>query len=183
MLQYTWGITGYIEEPILGRLPVKTSPSGGARHPGEVYVLVRRVRGVSPGLYHYAPDRHRLIRLAGKADKRIATAYCAGQSWFGDAAALFLMTAVFAREMWKYPVPRAYRVLTADAGHLCQTFCLVATWLGLAPFCTMAFNDSLIERDLGIDGIGESMLYLAGVGKPAPGGTAPIDFIRRFASA
>jgi hypothetical protein len=53
-----------------------------------------------------------------------------------------------------------------DAGHLCQTFCLVATWLGLAPFCTAALKDTLIEKDLGIDGICESVLYVAGVGLP-----------------
>ena len=33
---------------------------------------------------------------------------------------------------------------------------------------SMAFADSLIERDLGIDGVKESMLYVAGVGaRPA----------------
>ena len=80
---------------------------------------------------------------------------------------MFLITAVFPRSMWKYRFPRAYRVVLADAGHLCQTFCLVATYLRLAPFCTMALKDSLIERDLGIDGINESILYVAGVGLPA----------------
>jgi len=78
------------------------------------------------------------------------------------------MTAVFKRTMWKYGKARAYRVVLLDAGHLCQTFCLTATWLGLAPFCTAAFNDSAIERVLKIDGVEESMLYVAGVGaKPA----------------
>jgi SagB-type dehydrogenase family enzyme len=76
------------------------------------------------------------------------------------------MTAVFERTMWKYPKGRAYRVVLLDAGHLCQTFCLVATWLGLAPFCTAALSDKLIEKDLQIDGINESVLYVAGVGYP-----------------
>ena len=76
------------------------------------------------------------------------------------------MTAVFERSMWKYHMGRAYRVVTLDAGHLCQTLCLVATWLGLAPFCTAALKDTLIEQDLGIDGIRESVLYVAGVGLP-----------------
>jgi hypothetical protein len=40
----------------------------------------------------------------------------------------------------------------------------VATWLGLAPFCSMALADSRIERDLKIDGVSESVLYAAGVG-------------------
>jgi SagB-type dehydrogenase family enzyme len=76
------------------------------------------------------------------------------------------MTAVFQRSMWKYRHARAYRVVLLDAGHLCQTFCLVATWLGLAPFCTAALKDTLIESHLGIDGISESVLYAAGVGRP-----------------
>ena len=62
--------------------------------------------------------------------------------------------------------PRAYRIVLTDAGHICQTFCLVATWLGLAPFCTMALADSRIEAALRIDGVGESVLYAAGVGTP-----------------
>ena len=77
------------------------------------------------------------------------------------------MTAVFARAMWKYPHPRAYRVVLLDAGHLGQTFCLTATRLGLAPFSTAALADTLIERDLGIDGISESVIYVTGVGEPA----------------
>jgi SagB-type dehydrogenase family enzyme len=77
------------------------------------------------------------------------------------------MTAVFSRVMWKYRQPRAYRVVLLDAGHLCQTFCLVATWLGLAPFCTAALKDTLIEQNLRLDGISESVLYIAGVGLPS----------------
>jgi nitroreductase len=74
------------------------------------------------------------------------------------------MTAVFDRVQWRYPYARAYRAVLAESGHLCQTFCLVATWLGLAPFCTMALADSRIERDLKIDGVSESVIYAAGVG-------------------
>jgi hypothetical protein len=68
----------------------------------------------------------------------------------------------------------------AEAGHLAQTFCLVATWLGLAPFCTMALADTRIERDLGIDGVSESVLYAAGVGgRPAGLDWAPWPRRRR----
>jgi SagB-type dehydrogenase family enzyme len=143
---------------------LKTSPSGGARHPIEVYVLAVRVKGLPRGLYHYAADTHRLALLRRGATRRQILQYLPTQSWFGGAAALMLMTAVFPRTQWKYTFPRAYRVVLAEAGHLCQTFCLTATWLGLAPFCTMALADSRIERDLGIDGVTESVLYAAGVG-------------------
>jgi SagB-type dehydrogenase family enzyme len=166
LLFYTWGVTGYIPTTLLGPLPRKTSPSGGARHPGEVYLVALRVSGLAPGLYHYDLRRHRLERLRKGEMRSKAFQYCAGQSHARNAAALFIMTAVLPRVMWKYPFARAYRVVLLDAGHLCQTFCLTATWLGLAPFCTAALKDSLIERDLGIDGVSEVALYVAGVGMP-----------------
>jgi SagB-type dehydrogenase family enzyme len=167
LLSLVWGVSGYLYSPRFGKLLRKTSPSGGARHPGEVYLMALRVEGLRPGLYHYHPAYHRLELIRANATPKKAWLYCAGQHFTKNAGALFLMTAIFPRTMWKYPVARAYRVVLLDAGHLCQTFCLVATWLGLAPFCTAALKDTLIERDLGIDGVRESVLYVAGVGVPA----------------
>jgi len=164
LLHYTWGVTGRIDAPPFGRLFHKTSPSGGARHPGEVYLLAMRVGGLAQGLYHYDGLHHRLERLRSAPAVKKAVTYAAGQEFVGDASALFIMTAVFPRVLWKYRFARTYRVVLLETGHLCQTFCLVATWLGLAPFCTAAFEDTLIEKELGIDGIRESALYLAGVG-------------------
>ena len=164
LLQTTWGVQGYLPTNVFGRLPYKTSPSGGARHPGEVYLMALRVDGLERGMYHYQARDHRLARLPAKVSPRMASAYCADQPYFAGAAALFIMTAVFARTMWKYGRARAYRVVLLETGHLCQTFCLTATRLGLAPFSTAALKDSLIEKDLGIDGISESVLYVAGVG-------------------
>jgi SagB-type dehydrogenase family enzyme len=170
LLGLTWRIQGWMHLRQRGRLPMKTSPSGGSLHPIELYVLARRVEGVAPGLYHYAADRHRLELLKRGATRAQIVRYLPMQTWFGTASALMLMTAVFPRTQWKYGFPRAYRVVLAEAGHLCQTFCLTATWLGLAPFCTMALADSRIERDLGIDGVTESILYAAGVGvRPSNG--------------
>lgn len=166
LLFLTWSAIGYLQVPVFGRLLHKTSPSGGARHPGEVYVMALRVKGLQQGIYYYHPGRHNLTMISNKATPFQACRYCAHQHYVKEAAALFIMTAVFPRTMWKYQHPRAYRVVLLDAGHLCQTFCLVATWLGLAPFCTAALQDTLIEKDLGIDGISESVLYVAGVGLP-----------------
>ncbi len=163
LLQLTWGVQRWIEVPRLGRFALKTSPSGGARHSIEVYVLARKVAGLRRGLYHYNPDTHRLAAVSQPRGLRVSD-YLPGQPWYDDAGAVLLMTAVFERVQWRYPYARAYRAVLAEAGHLCQTFCLVATWLGLAPFCTMALADSRIEKDLNIDGVSESVLYAAGVG-------------------
>jgi SagB-type dehydrogenase family enzyme len=165
LLGLVWGVREWVAVPPLGRFALKTSPSGGALHPIEAYLVARDVEGISPGIYHYDASRHRLELLRRGITRDQMSDYVMGQRWFSDAAAFVLMTAVFSRTQWKYRYPRAYRVVLAETGHLCQTFCLVATWLGLAPFCTMAIADSKIDQDLGIDGVTEGVLYVAGVGK------------------
>ncbi len=167
LLGWTWGVRGYLHSPLFGRLFHKTSPSAGARHPGEVYLVALRVEGLAPGVYHYDPVRHRLARLARGDFSRQVVAWCAGQRWVGEAAAVFVLTAVFPRVAWKYRHPRAYRVVLLDCGHLAQTFCLVAAWLGLGAFTTAALADTAIERALGVDGVAESVLYVLAAGVAA----------------
>jgi SagB-type dehydrogenase family enzyme len=152
------------------RVMFRTFPSGGGCHPIEAYVLALRVKDVAPGLYHYDARSRRLHLIRRGATADLASAYVADQRWYGGAAALVLMTAVMPRVWWRYPSSRSYRAVLLEAGHACQTFCLVATWLRLAPFCTMALDEERIERDLGIDGTREILLYAAGVGtRPADG--------------
>jgi len=177
LLGLTWGVQAWMVVEGWGRMALKTAPSGGARHSIEAYVLVRRVDGLAPGLYHYQPASHELHQVraqTARASRAAIGAYLPRQTFYGNASALMLMSAVFARAQWRYAFARAYRTVLAEAGHHAQTFCLIATWLGLAPFCTMALADSRIEADLGIDGVGESVLYATGVGpRPADTSWAP----------
>lgn len=147
------------------RLALKTSPSGGARHPIECYVAVRHVHGIRPGIYHYAADVHALERVGReRVSAKMLRRYVPRSGHFAKASAMVFFTAVFERQLWRYPYARAYRAALVEAGHVCQTFCLTATWLGLAPFSVMGLADSQIEKDLGIDGVSEAVLYAAGVG-------------------
>ncbi len=164
LLGLTGGIQQWVSLRGQGDLALKTSPSGGARHPIELYVCARRVDGLPSGLYHYDGSRHRLNLLTRHSRRVRVQRYLPTQFWYEEAAVLVFFTAVTARYLWKYTYARAYRALLIEAGHQCQTFCLVATSLGLAPFCSMALADSCIEQDLGLDGVSESVLYAAGVG-------------------
>ncbi len=169
LLRFTSGVQHWLDIPRLGRAALKTSPSGGARHPTEVYVLALNIEGLPRGIYHYNSVAHHLERLRRGATRSEVTRLLPGQWWYESAAALFLFTAVFPRTQWKYHASRAYRAVLIEAGHVCQTFLLTATWLGLAPFCSMALADSYAEKMLGVDGITESILYVAGVGIRPPG--------------
>jgi SagB-type dehydrogenase family enzyme len=170
LLGLTWGIQQWVDLAGYGRTPLTTSPSPGARHSVEAYVLVRRIQGVPHGLYHYDADEHALVRVTCGAPKRPSD-YLPTQTWYNGASALVFMASVFARAQWRYSDSRTYRSLLAEVGHQGQTFCLIATALGLAPFCSMALADSKIERDLGIDGISEAVMYSVGVGTRPRGAT------------
>jgi SagB-type dehydrogenase family enzyme len=170
----TWGRTGWLDAGAIGRLPTKTSPSAGALHPIECYVLTWNVRNLPAGLYHFdvGSDELRRLRLGDFRAEAVRSA--SGQSFVGRAAFLCVMTAMFERTLWKYEVESAYRVLWLDAGHLAQTFCLLSTALGLGPFTTAAIQDSVLEQLIGIDGVREFPLYLCGAG--VPGGGAQPNF-------
>ena len=162
----TWGRTGWIAGEILGRGLSKTSPSAGALHPIECYVLAWNVRGLAPGLYHYDVAADELRRLRSGSLKAEAVRAASGQRWIAGAAFLCILTAVFTRSLWKYELETGYRDVWLDAGHLAQTFSLLATARGLGPFTTAAIQDSYVEKLIGLDGVKEFPVYLCGAGMP-----------------
>lgn len=163
----TWGQTGYLAGSLFGPLMTKTSPSAGALHPIECYVLAWNVSSLKPGLYHYDVRANELRRLRRGPVRAAAMKAASGQTWVGRAAFLCIMTAVIGRSLWKYQDEVTYRTLFLDAGHLAQTFCLLATARGLGPFTTAAIQDSYIEKLIGLDGVKEFPIYLCGAGVPA----------------
>jgi SagB-type dehydrogenase family enzyme len=167
LLRTTFGVTRMVDTDLLGRMALKTSPSAGALHPVEAYVLAWNVRGLAPGVYHSAVRGDELRSLRRGSFRKAAVEAASGQDWIGGAAFLCVMTAVFPRVLWKYQLEDSYRTLFLDAGHLGQTFCLVATSLGLGPFTTAAIQDTKIEKLLRIDGIDEFPVYLCGAGIPS----------------
>ena len=165
LLHLTWGQQRVVSWTGGHPIRLKTSPSPGALHAIEPYVLVRRVEGLASGLYCYDAGTHRLGRVGPAVRRRDLGRYIPNQWWFWDACAVVFMAVAFDRLQARYRFARVYRSALLEAGHGCQTFCLVATWLGLAPFCTMALADTRIESALGIDGERESVVYAAGVGR------------------
>jgi SagB-type dehydrogenase family enzyme len=142
----------------------KTSPSGGARHPTEVYVYALRVNGLEPGIYHYAAGVHLLEDLDRRITPACLVKACGGQEWVADASALLFYTSIRARSAWKYDMGRALRALLLDVGHLSQTVYLLATALGARVTFTAALRDELVEELLGCDAIQEIVLGASVIG-------------------
>ena len=144
-------------------------PTGGARGELELYVAVDRAADVEPGLYHYDAAGHALVRISGRTpavSSLLAEARtCAGG--IPETQVLVIVTARFARVMWKYRSV-AYALILRDTGVLYQTLYLAATDLGLAPCALGAGDATLFAEATGLDPLIEGSVgeFLLG-GRPA----------------
>ena len=166
MLERVFGARGVVHATDDYEVLKKTSPSGGALHPTEAYLIVQRVEGLAPGLYHYRAGDHALQPLPAVADLAgLAFLAVAGQQWFADAHVLVALAPRFGRTFWKYRNhPKAYRVTILDVGHLSQTLLLSATELGLGACVTAAINEGDIERAFGLTSFVDGPLAVCGFG-------------------
>jgi len=143
---------------------LRTSPSAGALYPIETYVAAERVDGVAKGIYHFNVAEFQLeqIRPSESIGKEVAHA-ALDQAFIATAAATFIWSAVFRRNMSKYG-DRGGRYIFMDAAHICQNVLLAAEGLGLAACPVAAFYDNELNNLLNLDGDEESVLYLAVAG-------------------
>lgn len=144
----------------------KTSPSGGGRHPTEIYLHAHAVAGLRAGLYHLNTRRDELELIGPPRPAAELVPLLGDQSWVAESGCLVFFTSVLARSTWKYSTPRTYRMLHLDVGHLSQTVYLLAAALGLGVTFTAAIRDERLEDWLGIDAADELVMGCSVVGMP-----------------
>ena len=166
IIYFSFGKTGEYRGGTLGDVFFKTTPSGGSRHHPEIYVIVNRVDDFESGIYHYNLNEHSLGMLETGDFSQWAVDICSGQKWVENCSAVFIVTSLLKRNMWKYSHSHAYRVINLDIGHLAQTFNLTCTALGLSSFGTAALNNRLIEDKLNINPYVQPAFYVTATGYP-----------------
>jgi len=148
-----------------GEFLFRTAPSAGGLYPVETYLFVRAVEGIEPGIYHFRPHTFDLEFLKkGDLARDVAEA-ALGQTIVMEAQMTFIWTAVVQRCRWKYR-QRAYRYIYLDAGHIGENLYLSAGALGLGVCAIGAFFDDRANSIIGIDGLEETVIYMAAVGWP-----------------
>jgi SagB-type dehydrogenase family enzyme len=143
---------------------LRTSPSGGARHPFETYLAVFRVKGVEPGLWRYQPVEHRLCRLPRSLEGMAAELDAALLGQLFGCAVAFLWTAIPYRTEWRYHAV-SHKVILLDAGHLCGNLYLACESIGCGTCGLGAYDQQALDRFLGVDGEEEMSVYAAPVGR------------------
>ncbi|WP_372010039.1 AMP-binding protein [Paenibacillus chitinolyticus] len=123
-------------------------PSAGGCYPVDVYVIVRSLDGVEPGIYYYSPLNTSLHKIA-----------CADSLFLLDEAILpqdqdadyyIMVSAVPWRSCWKYS-HRGYRFSFIDAGHVLANFQTIFHSLGVNFTTYTACKDQHIKTLLHLD--------------------------------
>jgi SagB-type dehydrogenase family enzyme len=143
----------------------RTVPSGGARHPFETYLVIRRVEGLEPGLCRYLPLEHKLYFLGPLAERQaLLDAAWDGRRMLEQSAVVFLWTALPYRTEWRYTIV-AHKIIAQDSGHLCQNLYLACEAIGAGTCAVGAYTQAAVDALLGVDGEEEFVIYMAPVGK------------------
>lgn len=149
---------------------LRTVPSGGARHGFELYLDVRLVEGLEPGLYHYLAQDHSLEYVGpAREDQRLAS--LSGQTWACQAGVIFYLSAVAYRFEWRYH-SFAHRIALIDLGHIGQSLYLAAEALNLGTCGIGAYDQAICDSLFNLDGEEEFIVYAQPVGKVSEQGNS-----------
>ena len=164
--QILWAAYG-ITRPMPGahaglRGGLRTTPSAGATFPLEVYVVVGNVEGLTPGVYRYVSEEHKLVKiLEGDVRDELANA-ALGQPWVRQAPATVFYSAVFSRTTSIYG-ERGIVYVYIELGHSAQNVYLQVEALGLGTVAVGAFIDDQVRQILDLPD-NEEPLYLMPIG-------------------
>lgn len=162
-LQFGVGTTGFDAGYGYRRWPLRSFPSSGGLQTPEIYVAVRDVSALEPGLYHYEDVHHALELLRPGPNDTLLATLGIGQTWIAAAPVVIVMTGYYARARWKYGA-RAFRYMCMDVGFATENLCLVAESLRLGACAVAGFIDDALERLLGVDPQAEIPMVMLTVG-------------------
>jgi SagB-type dehydrogenase family enzyme len=128
-----------------------------------VYVVAGNVRNLQPGIYHYRPREHELVRVATGDKRRELGRAALDQEQVRDAPAVIAFSAVFERTTRKYR-ERGRRYVHIEVGHASQNVLLQAVSLGLGAVPVGAFSDEEVKKIMNLPNEEEPM-YLMPTGR------------------
>jgi SagB-type dehydrogenase family enzyme len=161
LLEAGYGITGALQDDDGREQPLRAAPSAGALYPLDIYVAVRRVDEITPGLYRFDPLERGLENVGVDPDAIVETTPY--PQLVAGAAVSVVLAATFWRSRFKYG-QRAYRFALLEAGHVSQNLLLAATALSLAAVPLGGFYDRRLDDALGLDGVNRSAVYIVCIG-------------------
>jgi len=150
---------------------MRSVPSGGSRHPTEVYFLNLGVEDMPQGWYHCSLDELELILINRDVpSSEMCDALfpiCVGRARY-SVAGVFVLTAVFERNMYRYREPRTFRTIFMDSGHMIASIQSCLRSLGAITAIEYGVNDVEVESYLGIEYLEEGVVLAMSFGSSQP---------------
>lgn len=143
-----------VKETLGGPGSFRAAASAGNLAPVELYLVTGDIDGLDPGIYHYQPREHGLVRLTRAPS---------------DAPTALVLTGVPWRTAWKYR-ERGLRHCYWDAGTMLANTLTVTEAAGGDARVALAFADAELAAVVGADGTHEFPLALLRLGAA----TAPL---------
>jgi SagB-type dehydrogenase family enzyme len=132
------------QETGLGRAVMRSYPSGGARHPLEVYLVSKRKRQDEPaGVYYFHPGTGSLYLVRqGRYVGRDLDEACFLKRGVRSSDFGVLISVRWLRHIWKYRYPRSYKMIMLEVGHALQSLTFAALSQNAESYYCPSFNDS-----------------------------------------
>lgn len=162
LLDVCFGERGRISVADGGTCLLKSIPSGGARHPTEIFLAAFELSGIAAGIYHYDVEHHRLEQVR-EGQHRDAFAHATLDlfaKYETAPAAAFAFTSRVERAMWRYRDPRSFRAVLVDVGHAVTAFRHVARLLGYRTYAYGKMRDGEVADLLDVDRLAQPPLYV-----------------------
>ncbi len=176
--QVLWSAQG-VTDPKTGH---RAAPSARESYPFTVFVVVRNVTGLQPGLYEYLPQTHSLgmLKVSDAGEQLKAAGVQPGAQ---QAPVVFVLSAAYGK---------AEKILGAsvvsssllEAGHIGQNMYLQTESLKMGMVVMAGFDAKKVGTALSLDPA-ETVVYLMPFGHPAPekevlGATTTSDATHQF---
>lgn len=126
---------------------LRVSPSGGARHPSEVYLIALNIPGLVRGTYHVSISDAALAWVGeAPCDEELQENMPGAYRLGTEPRAIFVVTLHVTRNMYRYREPRTFRTIFLDAGHIGGLIEALCDSRGMTAHGHHGFNDAFVAN-------------------------------------
>ncbi|TXH02068.1 MAG: SagB/ThcOx family dehydrogenase [Candidatus Moraniibacteriota bacterium] len=159
-----WSV-GILEPASSSRPERRVHPSGGAKFPLELYLVILKEGTVKRGVYHYHLANHTLEHLEPIDLDQLLAQFEEHEQFALAGELIILFSFCKERSFQKYNA-LAYKVAFLEAGHISQNLYLASRAIGLGC-CGMGMNNGILKSEyLSLDPLLEPIFYGVAVGIP-----------------
>jgi SagB-type dehydrogenase family enzyme len=162
LLDVCFGERGRVKVADGSSCVLKSIPSGGGRHPTEVFLAAFDLPGIPVGVHHYDVEHHRLevVRPGQQREAFARATFDLFTRYATPPVAALVFTSLVERAMWRYRDPRSFRAVLVDVGHAVMAYRQVARMLGFRTFAYPKMRDGEVAELVGVDRVTQPPLYV-----------------------